>query len=229
MDTLIHLASGLRPAQARLEELLDADIAGGDEGRIQLAIAAYRAGIGTSVNLSPAAASTRYGNHDAEPQQRGCRTSSSSINTDLVARRRRPASPQDVVMCITSDFGRTPNYNNGNGKDHWPISSMIVVTEKAQGGRVVGTTDEGPTVPSCAQSEQPQRGCRERGSDYTDARAPGHSRPGGHARARTWTPCSRWSPRRKSRTCSSRRSRALRPQDVRARAPSVSRASSFPG
>lgn len=49
-----------------------------------------------------------------------------------------------ITLVIGSDFGRTPRYNSGNGKDHWPIGSVIVMENNpAWGNRVVGVTDEG--------------------------------------------------------------------------------------
>ena len=45
-------------------------------------------------------------------------------------------------MVIGSDFGRTNYYNETNGKDHWPIGSVVVM-EKNQPwtDRAVGETD----------------------------------------------------------------------------------------
>ena len=49
-----------------------------------------------------------------------------------------------VIVVVGSDFGRTPHYNNDNGKDHWPIGSVIVMERNAVwGNRVVGVTDGG--------------------------------------------------------------------------------------
>ena len=49
-----------------------------------------------------------------------------------------------LVVCINSDFGRTPQYNADNGKDHWPIGSAIFMQQNAPwGDRVIGTTDDG--------------------------------------------------------------------------------------
>ena len=39
-------------------------------------------------------------------------------------------------------MGRTPNYNNGNGKDHWSIGSAMFMGQGITGNRVVGATDE---------------------------------------------------------------------------------------
>ena len=48
-----------------------------------------------------------------------------------------------IVLVIGSDFGRTNFYNDGNGKDHWPIGSYMVMEQGAPwGNRVVGLTDE---------------------------------------------------------------------------------------
>ena len=39
-------------------------------------------------------------------------------------------------------MGRTPNYNNGNGKDHWSIGSIMFLGRGIKGNRVIGATDE---------------------------------------------------------------------------------------
>jgi hypothetical protein len=48
-----------------------------------------------------------------------------------------------LYVVVTSDFGRTPKYNTGNGKDHWNVTSVLVAGPSIQGGRAVGKTDEG--------------------------------------------------------------------------------------
>jgi len=49
-----------------------------------------------------------------------------------------------VVLVVGSDFGRTPYYNSSDGKDHWPIGSVMVMQQKASfTNRVVGLTDSG--------------------------------------------------------------------------------------
>lgn len=48
-----------------------------------------------------------------------------------------------ILLVIGSDFGRTNFYNDGNGKDHWPIGSYMIMEQGARwGNRVVGSTDE---------------------------------------------------------------------------------------
>ena len=48
-----------------------------------------------------------------------------------------------ILLVVGSDFGRTNNYNDGNGKDHWPIGSYMLMEQGARwGNRVVGASDE---------------------------------------------------------------------------------------
>lgn len=146
MDSL--LATRLGSAQLKqLEELLPNLDAEGDEARVQLAVAAYRAGIGTSVNFARGGFDT-HTNHDSlHGQAMGDLLKLinfiwQAVDDAGIAHR--------TVMLITSDFGRTPTYGssgyNGNmGKDHWPISSMLVVSglKEFKGDRVIGSTDAG--------------------------------------------------------------------------------------
>ncbi len=39
-------------------------------------------------------------------------------------------------------MGRTPNYNAGNGKDHWSIGSALFLGRGIKGNRVIGATDD---------------------------------------------------------------------------------------
>ncbi len=48
-----------------------------------------------------------------------------------------------ILLVIGSDFSRTNFYNDGNGKDHWPIGSYMLIEQGAPwGNRVVGLTDD---------------------------------------------------------------------------------------
>lgn len=48
-----------------------------------------------------------------------------------------------LYVLVTSDFGRTPRYNTGAGKDHWNVTSVLVAGPGIRGGRAIGKTDEG--------------------------------------------------------------------------------------
>jgi len=47
-----------------------------------------------------------------------------------------------LVIVVQSEMGRTPNYNKGDGKDHWSIGSIMFMGHGIRGNRVVGATDE---------------------------------------------------------------------------------------
>jgi uncharacterized protein (DUF1501 family) len=39
-------------------------------------------------------------------------------------------------------MGRTPKLNAGGGKDHWPVTSAMLLGAGVRGGRVIGATDD---------------------------------------------------------------------------------------
>src|SRR5437899_7146737 len=47
-----------------------------------------------------------------------------------------------LVVIVQSEMGLTPNYNKGNGKDHWSIGSVMFLGPGIKGDRVLGATDE---------------------------------------------------------------------------------------
>ena len=51
---------------------------------------------------------------------------------------------EKTTVVVGSDFGRTPYYNVSNGKDHWPLTSMLVLqgSNVVTGGRVFGATSD---------------------------------------------------------------------------------------
>jgi len=49
---------------------------------------------------------------------------------------------EQLVVIVQSEMGRTPNYNGGNGKDHWSIGSIMFIGPRIKGNRVIGATDE---------------------------------------------------------------------------------------
>jgi uncharacterized protein (DUF1501 family) len=49
---------------------------------------------------------------------------------------------EETVIVVLSEMGRTPALNDGDGKDHWPYTSALVMGAGITGNRVVGATDE---------------------------------------------------------------------------------------
>ena len=58
----------------------------------------------------------------------------------LVEEAERQGVRDKLVVLVTSDFGRTPFYNDGNGKDHWSVGSMVLLGEGIRGNRTIGET-----------------------------------------------------------------------------------------
>jgi len=123
-----------------LQEYLPEDFA--DDGlqrSVQLALAAYQAGITISVNLNIGGFDT-HGDHDRSQIPR---LNELLMGIDFAweeATRRGIADR--VVIVVGSDFGRTPGYNDGNGKDHWSVSSMMLMGQGIAPGVVGATTPD---------------------------------------------------------------------------------------
>ncbi len=49
----------------------------------------------------------------------------------------------DTVVAVVSEMGRTPRLNTANGKDHWPVTSALLLGAGVAGGKVVGGTTDG--------------------------------------------------------------------------------------
>lgn len=49
---------------------------------------------------------------------------------------------EDTVVAVVSEMGRTPKLNGDAGKDHWPVTSAILIGTDIGGGRVLGATDD---------------------------------------------------------------------------------------
>ena len=104
----------------------------------RLAVAAFSAGLSVSVNLSVGGYDT-HSNHDTSAYPRmaalvdGVNYLWEALEVMQIADR--------TTVVVASDFGRTPYYNGGDGKDHWTITSMLVMGANVAGNRVIGATD----------------------------------------------------------------------------------------
>ena len=110
----------------------------GQQGAI--ALASYRAGLTLSANLSVGGFDT-HGNHDQN--QANALDNLSGGLMEIWNEVERLGLEDRVMIMVNSDFGRTPRYNDGNGKDHWSITSLFFMGAGIRGNRVIGATDEG--------------------------------------------------------------------------------------
>ncbi|MFT4549206.1 MAG: hypothetical protein ACI8XO_002845 [Verrucomicrobiales bacterium] len=134
------------------------------QGQAEIALASFKAGVCVSANLSIGQFDS-HANNDRDqmnliPEFLG--------GIDHLLRRAEELGIRNkLVVIIQSEMGRTPNYNKGNGKDHWSIGSTMFLGAGIKGNRVIGATDEGqflkPIDPvSLSLSADPDKGLRVR-------------------------------------------------------------------
>jgi hypothetical protein len=108
---------------------------------IETGLSAYQAGVASAMTLSIPGFDS-HGSNDAS-QNTALRQLYSAVNyiIDTADARGIP-----VIVVISSDFGRAPNYV-GDGTDHWSVTSMMTLCSKAvpagyriAGNRVLGST-----------------------------------------------------------------------------------------
>jgi uncharacterized protein (DUF1501 family) len=115
--------------------------------QIDLALDAFDRDISQSVMIN-----TRLGwdTHDTNTDQSGFHETTFAGLTRLIdGLATRPGSTtgstlldETVVVCY-SEFSRTPKLNAQMGKDHWPVTSAMVIGAGVKGGRGYGATTAG--------------------------------------------------------------------------------------
>ncbi len=108
-------------------------------GQAASTMAAFKAGISLTADISVSGFDT-HGTHDT---RHASALTNLTTTVDLLWYMATQYNIEDrLVVVISSDFGRTNRYNDGNGKDHWSITSSIIMENNPSwGNRVVGTTD----------------------------------------------------------------------------------------
>jgi hypothetical protein len=122
-----------------------------DLGRpLETVLRCFAAGITASATYSQGGFDT-HGNHD-ENQQDALGRFVARLRYVLLRADQLGLRDKLYVM-VTSDFGRTPRYNSGNGKDHWNVTSVLLAGPGIRGGRAIGRTDEGHKVLRVAKND----------------------------------------------------------------------------
>lgn len=108
----------------------------------QLAVAAFKAKMAVAANLNIGGFDT-HGNHDRDQIVQIAKLLK---GVDFLLQEAEAAGIADqLTIVVGSDFARGPGYNGDNeyaGKDHWPVTSMMLLGKGIKGGRVVGATDD---------------------------------------------------------------------------------------
>lgn len=105
------------------------------KSQAEVVTAAFKAGLCAAANLNIGGFDT-HGNHDANayPQLGDMLEGIHFLQQALAY----AGLADKTTVVVGSDFGRTPYYNSGNGKDHWPVTSMMVLHPNSTGGKVFG-------------------------------------------------------------------------------------------
>ncbi len=123
---------------AGMLEKLPASVSSGLRGQAEVAVAAFASGLAVSANLNLSGFDT-HGNHDQA--QLDALTQLLDGVDHLWNEIVRQGLEHRVTVIIGSDFGRTPFYNAGAGKDHWNVTSIMAMGAGITGNRVIGETD----------------------------------------------------------------------------------------
>jgi len=105
----------------------------------EIALASFKAGVCVSANLSLGQFDSHANN---DPDQMRLLPQFLQGIAHALRRAEELQIREKLVVIVQSEMGRTPNYNNGNGKDHWSIGSAMFLGKGIKGNRVLGATDE---------------------------------------------------------------------------------------
>jgi hypothetical protein len=121
----------------------------------EIALASFKAGVCVSANLDIGQFDSHNNN---DPDQMKLIPEFLAGIAYILRRAEELKIREQMVIIIQSEMGRTPTYNNGNGKDHWSIGSAMFLGRGIKGNRVVGATDEKqfavPLNPQTLQTNQ---------------------------------------------------------------------------
>jgi uncharacterized protein (DUF1501 family) len=138
-----HDANGRADKLTRLAGSLNLN----DNTGTQLAVSlgnAFRSGLTTSVTVTPFGGFDTHSDNTQQNQRwddvftyLNELATGLSQQPGLVA----PTLLAETTIVVCSEFGRTPELNGDNGKDHHPWTSMVLLGNGVKGGTTVGTTD----------------------------------------------------------------------------------------
>lgn len=104
----------------------------------QIALYAFKTGVAVSANLDIGGFDTHSNNDNQQTSQQ----MQILVALDYLYSQLEVMGLADkTYVLVGSDFGRTPYYNDADGKDHWNITSMLLSGPKIPGNVVIGGTD----------------------------------------------------------------------------------------
>ena len=128
-DTIPYLSQQVNNGRSRFVDL---------GGPLETLLRCFQTGVTAAATYSQGGFDT-HDNHDNN-QQNAMGNFVARLRYVLLRAEQLGLSDKLYVL-VTSDFGRTPRYNTGNGKDHWNVTSTLLMAPGIQGGRAIGKTD----------------------------------------------------------------------------------------
>ena len=129
--------------------LMDFSSSGGLEAQSRVAVDALSNGVSRCVSLSHPAQSFGWDTHQDNDDQQSPLweglfegLQELMLLLDTTPGTQGATLAEETMVVVLSEMGRTPQINAGNGKDHWPYTSALLVGAGVTGGRVVGGFDE---------------------------------------------------------------------------------------
>jgi uncharacterized protein (DUF1501 family) len=138
-----HDANGRADKLTRLAGSLNLNTGNGAQLATSLGNA-FRSGLTTSVSINPFGGfDTHSDNTQQNTQWDRVFTYLNALMTGLSTQAGvvAPTLLEETTIVLCSEFGRTPELNGDNGKDHHPFTSMIIAGKNVRGGQTVGKTD----------------------------------------------------------------------------------------
>jgi len=116
--------------------------------QLDIALRALEEGLSHSVKLESAFGGwdTHQGNDQQTALNEQLFSSLATLISELSSRAGKKAGNKmidETLVVVVSEMGRTPKLNQELGKDHWPVTSALVLGGGLPGQRVIGSTGEG--------------------------------------------------------------------------------------
>lgn len=106
----------------------------------EIALVSFKAGVSVSANLSIG----QFDSHANNDRDQMKLIPELLAGVDYLMNRAEELGIREkLVVVVQSEMGRTPNYNAGDGKDHWSMGSIMFLGQGIAGNRVIGATDDG--------------------------------------------------------------------------------------
>ncbi len=106
--------------------------------QMQLSLAAFQAGLAVASSVALGGFDTHAGHHAGQRRQIAKLLAALDF---LWTQAETLGLAGQLTVVVTADFGRGPTFNIDNGKDHWPVTSALLMGRGVPPGRV-GYTDD---------------------------------------------------------------------------------------